>query len=218
MCGRITQSSSPQDYARLFGITCDLVIKPRYNIAPSNQIMACRLSAAGEKELITLHWGLVPAWSKGLDRRFSMINARAETLADKPAYRGPFKKQRCLIPADGFYEWHQENGKQPYYIHATQDHPLMFAGIWDHWEDDSGDKIDSCSIITCAANKQMQPIHERMPVILSSDQWDSWFNGQDATTLQSMLVPYRDDDMDIYQVSTVVNNPKKDGAGLIKPL
>jgi len=218
MCGRFAQSSSPQEYARLFGIRCDLTIVPRYNIAPSSQVLACRLSSSGEKELTTLHWGLVPSWSKGLDRRFSMINARAETLTDKPAYRGPFKQHRCLIPANGFYEWAQEDGKQPYYIHSGQDRPLVFAGIWDHWQDGSGDSIQSCSIITCAANAQMQPVHERMPVILPVDHWDNWLTGQDMKALQAMLVPYRGDDLDIYPVSRSVNNPRKDGAELIKHL
>ena len=216
MCGRFAQSSSPEVYARQFGITCDLTIQPRYNIAPSSQILACRLSGENIKELVTLRWGLVPAWSKGLDKRFSMINARAETLSEKPAYRGPFKKHRCLIPADGFYEWHEENGKQPYYIHSTQDQPLVFAGIWDHWEDDSGDRIDSCSIITCAANDQMKPIHERMPVILSADKWDAWLTRQDKNTLQAMLLPYSDNNLDIYPVSRAVNNPKQDDPEIIK--
>lgn len=117
MCGRIAQSSSPQKYAEMFGISTQIEAKPRYNVAPSADVLACRISPEGRKELIPLHWGLVPSWSKGLDSRYSMINARAESVAFKPAYRAPFRRHRCLIPVDGFYEWHAENGKQPYYIH-----------------------------------------------------------------------------------------------------
>ncbi len=111
MCGRFTQFSSPQRYAELFGLTTELSQKARYNITPGTDILACRFSLEGNKELVPLHWGLVPSWSKGPDKRYTMINARAETVASKPAYRTPFRRHRCLIPADGFYEWHAENGK-----------------------------------------------------------------------------------------------------------
>ncbi len=215
MCGRFVQSSSPLQYADQFGISTDMSTKPRYNVAPTDNILACRLSSDGERELTSLHWGLIPSWSKGLDKRFSMINARAETVASKPAYRTPFRKRRCLIPADGFYEWKAEDGKQPYYIHSKDNKPLVFAGIWDHWQDEDGDRIDSCSIIVCDANQQMQGIHDRMPVILPDDTWDSWLEGKDKGALQAMLVPYSGN-LDIYKVSRTVNSPRNDGPDLIK--
>ncbi len=218
MCGRFSQSSSPQQYAEQFGISTDLSLKPRYNVAPTDHVVACCLSDQGEKILTTLHWGLIPSWSKGPDKRFSMINARAETVAEKPAYRGPFRKHRCLIPADGFYEWKQENGKQPYYVHARDNTPLVLAGIWDHWQDEDGDRIDSCSIIVCDANTQMRSLHERMPVILPIYMWDAWLAEQDVEVLQGLLVPYEGDDLDIYPVSRAVNSPTHEGAELIKPL
>lgn len=216
MCGRFTQISSPQRYAELFDITSTLSHKARYNVTPNSDILACRTSFEGHKELVPLHWGLVPSWSKGLDVRYSMINARAETVATKPAFRASFHRHRCLIPADGFYEWHTENGKQPYYIHRSDNTPLAFAGLWDFWDDGKGEKIESCTIIICKANKLMQSIHERMPVILNPDMFDTWLESDDADYLQSLLVPYEDTDIDMYPVSREVNYPKNDFASLIE--
>jgi putative SOS response-associated peptidase YedK len=148
-----------------------------------------------------------------------MINARAESIAEKPAYRTPFRKHRCLIPADGFYEWHVEKfGKQPYFIHRDDSKPLVFAAVWDHWQDNEGDRIDSCSIITCDANRQMQTIHERMPVILQRRQWDDWLNDNNTLRLKDMLVPYPHEHLEIYPVSLRVNSPTHNGAELIKPV
>jgi len=216
MCGRFTQYSSPQRYAELFGISTELSQKPRYNITPDSDILACRYSAEAGKELVRLHWGLVPSWSKGPDKRYSMINARAETVASRPAYRAPFRRHRCLIPADGFYEWHEENGKQPYYVHLDDNTPLAFAGLWDHWDDGQGDHIESCTIIVCDANKLMQPIHQRMPVILKADVFDSWLESDDTDYLQALLKPYEETDLAMYPVSREVNYPKNDNAGLLK--
>lgn len=218
MCGRFTQSSPPQRYAELFGITTQLSVKPRYNVAPTTNILACRISPEGEKELLPLHWGLVPSWSNGLDKRYTMINARAETVATKPAYRTPFKRHRCLIPADGFYEWHSENGKQPYFIHRKDNTPLVFAGLWDHWDDGEGDHINSCTIIVCEVNKLMQPIHDRMPVILKPDVFDDWLESTDTDYLQNMLQPYADTDIEMYPVSRAVNNPRNDEVALVERL
>jgi putative SOS response-associated peptidase YedK len=218
MCGRFTQISSPKVYAELFGISTDLSSAPRYNIAPSSDVLACRVSLTGVKELVPLHWGLVPSWSKGLDKRFSMINARAESVATKPAYRAPFRHHRCLIPVDGFYEWHSEGeGKQPYYIYQANRTPLALAGLWDHWDDGEGDKIESCTIITTEANSFMQPIHERMPVILKAEVFDSWLNNDEPNYLQGLLQPYAEIDLEMIPVSHAVNNPRNDSAALIVP-
>lgn len=218
MCGRFTQVSSAQVYAELFSISSDLSLKARYNVAPTTDILVCRISLEGVKELVPLHWGLVPSWSKGLDKRFSMINARAETVATKPAYRAPFRRHRCLIPVDGFYEWHSENGKQPYYIHQADNTPLALAGLWDHWDDDEGDHIESCTIITSEANNFMQSIHERMPVILKPNEFENWLSSDDTLYLQNLLVPYAKTDLEMYPVSTAVNNPKNNKAELISRL
>jgi putative SOS response-associated peptidase YedK len=218
MCGRFSQISPPRRYAELFDTTSDFSLKARFNVAPSSDILACRLSPGGIKELVLLHWGLVPSWSKGLDKRYSMINARAETVASKPAYRAPFCHHRCLIPADGFYEWHAENSKQPYYIHRKDNVPLAFAGLWDHWDDGEDDHIESCSIIVCEANNLMSPIHERMPVILKPDVFDSWLKNNDTDYLQSLLIPYKEDDLEMYPVSRAVNSPKNDRPDLVDRL
>ena len=218
MCGRFTQYSSPQRYAELFGINSGLAHNERYNVTPGTDILACRLSMEGNRELVPLHWGLVPSWSKGPDKRYSMINARAETVATKPAYRAPFRRHRCLIPADGFYEWHEENGKQPYYIHRADNMPLAFAGLWDHWDDGAGDRIESCTIIVCEVNRLMRPIHERMPVILNADVFDAWLESEDTEYLQSLLKPDEETELDIYPVSREVNYPKNDYAGLLDHL
>lgn len=217
MCGRFTQINT-ESYAAMFGIQDGLSATPRYNLAPTDHILACRLNPDGKKEFTEMYWGLVPSWSNGPDSRYSMINARAETVAEKPAYRTPFRRHRCLVPADGFYEWMAENGKQPYYIHHVDKTPLVFAGIWDHWQDDSGDQIDSCAIIVCEANRQMRQVHERMPVILLPELWDTWLGESEVTRLQSMLRPYAKQDLDIYPVSKAVNNPKNDGEQLIAPV
>ncbi len=215
MCGRFTQFSSPQRYAKLFGLTTELSQKARYKITPGTDILACRFSLEGNKELVPLHWGLVPSWSKGRDKRYTMINARAETVASKPAYRGPFRRHRCLIPADGFYEWHAENGKQPYYIHRADNTPLAFAGLWDHWDNGEGDKIESCTIIVCQVNKLMHPIHQRMPVILKANVFDAWLEYDDTDCLRALLQPYEETDLEMYPVSRLVNYPKNDNAELV---
>lgn len=217
MCGRFTQISSPQTYAELFGIRSELSTSPRYNVTPGSDVLACRISLDGVKQLVPLHWGLVPSWSKGLDKRFSMINARAESVATKPAYRGPFRHHRCLIPVDGFYEWHSEDGKQPYYIHHANQTPLALAGLWDHWDDGEGDKIESCTIITTPANHFMLPIHERMPVILPPEMFDSWLSRDEPDMLQGLLAPYTRADLAMERVSRAVNNPRNDSAALIVP-
>ena len=215
MCGRFAQISSPQAYAELFGINSDLSFTPRYNVTPASDILACRLSSSVEKELVPLHWGLVPSWSKGLDKRFNMINARAETVASKPAYRTPFRRSRCLIPVDGFYEWSTKNGKQPYYIYQEDNSPLALAGLWESWSDEAGDKIESCSIITTEANELMLSIHDRMPVILKPNVFENWLSSDNTEFLQSLLLPYDGTNLQMHPISKAVNSPKNDSADLL---
>lgn len=217
MCGRFAQISSPQQYAELFGITTDLQRSPRYNVAPSTNIITCVLDDKGKKLMKSLRWGLVPSWSKGPDTRYNMINARAETITEKPAYRGLFKKYRCLIPIDGFYEWKQENGKQPYFIYDVREQPLVLAGLWTHWNNES-EQIESCTIIVTAANEQMRDIHDRMPVILPADIWDTWLEENDTQTLQKMLIPSTQIKLTSHAVSREVNSPGNDSDELIKSI
>lgn len=218
MCGRLAIYSSPETFATYLDAQTELQLAPSYNVAPSQPIPACRLDERGQRTLIALHWGLVPHWSNGPDNRYTMINARAETIQAKPAYRGPFRTRRCLIPADGFYEWQRANGKQPYYFHRPDGAPLVLAGLWDRWSGDAGEVIDSCTIIVTEANELMHPIHDRMPVILPRETWATWLdNDSEPDALQSLLTPYDKTDVACHAVSRQVNQTRNDSPQLIRP-
>ena len=169
-----------------------------------------------------LRWGLVPSWAKDPSIGSRMINARGETVANKPSFRGPFRSRRCLIPADGFYEWAKGEGgtKQPYYVTLREKRPLAFAGLWEHWEDPDGAAIESCTIITTQANEVLADIHERMPVILHRADYDRWLDlgFQDTSKLQQLLAPYPAHQMARHAVSTFVNSPRNESAACIEPL
>jgi putative SOS response-associated peptidase YedK len=214
MCGRFTLRTPTRDIVAVFQLDEAPDLSPRYNIAPTQLVPAVRLDAEHQtRELVLLHWGLIPFWAD--DRKIGnrMINARAEGIATKPAFRRAFKSQRCLVVADGFYEWQKTGGKkkQPYYVRLKEDLPFGFAGLWEHWKDE-GDTIESCTIITTAANSLMQPIHDRMPVIVAPDEYALWLDPefQDTHKLQDMLQPYDADQMEAYPVSTAVNNPRNE--------
>jgi len=220
MCGRFTVRTPAREIAQRFDVTVS-ELSPRYNIAPTQSVAAVRLKPEGDnRELAMFRWGLVPFWADEPDSGYSMINARAESVAKKPAFRAAFKKRRCLIVADGFYEWQKTEGrKQPYLIHMEDDRPFALAGLWERWEGDE-DEIESCTIIVTEANELLQPIHDRMPVILSPDKYDLWLDPEfsDRERLQELLRPYTDDDLEAYPVSTVVNNPKNDVEECVQPV
>ncbi|HBP88752.1 MAG TPA: hypothetical protein DD706_13760 [Nitrospiraceae bacterium] len=222
MCGRYTLRKSEIELtARKTMIRSK--IKPRFNIAPSQQVPVFRVSSKGQLEDLTMQWGLIPAWAKETKSSYSMINAREETVRTKPAYRGPFKKRRCLIPTDGWFEWqkHDKSPKQPYFFHLSDDEPFFFAGLWDHWEGKAKEEsIDSCTIITTNANLIAEPIHHRMPVILSSKDYDAWLDPtyENTTQLEQLLIPYSSNNLTCYAVSLVVNNARYDGPNCIVPL
>jgi putative SOS response-associated peptidase YedK len=191
----------------------------RYNIAPSQSVLAARGGSAGDAELVLLRWGLVPHWSQGADSRFSMINARAETVHEKPAYRGPFRHHRCLIPAEGFYEWKQEaGGKQPYFIHTAEQRPFAMAGLWDHWQDADGNELQSCSIIVTDADPALAEIHDRMPLILAPEQYAAWLDpsNQDSAAIRE-LMQFSVAGLQFQPVSKRVNNPANDDPELMAP-
>lgn len=214
MCGRFTIRTPAKDVAQLFDVDVP-ELAPRYNVAPSQEIPAVRLdSGTGQRELALLRWGLVPFWADDPKTGYSMINARAETVAQKRSFRAPFRKRRCLIVADGFYEWQKAEGKgkqkkQPYFIHMVDDRPFAFAGLWEQWKRD-GDEIESCTIIVTEANDLVAEFHDRMPVILSPRDYDIWLDAEfeDEEKLQSMLRPYPSKEMEAYPISTTVNSPK----------
>jgi putative SOS response-associated peptidase YedK len=222
MCGRFALYSPPSTLARRFETDPIPGMEPRYNIAPSQSVAIVRND--GEKRRFArVHWGLIPFWAKDAKVGYSMINARAETVAEKPAFRAAFKQRRCLIPADGFYEWQALEGtklKQPWFIAPQDREPMAFAGLWEHWKNPEGRSVESCTIIVTAANDLMKPIHERMPVILAPDDWDIWLAPEAGNTkiLQNLLQPYPDDDLTAWPVSTNVNSPKNDFEECIEPL
>jgi putative SOS response-associated peptidase YedK len=222
MCGRFTLFEPDQLLAREFGVSGFPPLEPRYNIAPSQSVAAVRVVPAGSgRELAFLRWGLIPSWSKdpGIGNR--LINARAETAREKPSFRTAFRRRRCLIPASGFYEWQrQERGKQPYYVRLRDRRPFAFAGLWDRWENPDGGAVETCTILTTAANAVLAPIHDRMPVILPPGEHGRWLDPslRDADTLMPLLVPFPPGEMLAHPVSTRVNNPAVDDTGCIAPL
>ncbi len=192
---------------------------PNYNVAPSQPVRAVRLNADGRLEMVRLRWGLVPSWSKGPNSRYSMINARSETVHQKPAYRTAFRRRRCLIPADGFYEWKKtESGKQPYFICRRDRRPLAFAGLWEHWERGGEGGMESCAIIVTVANSVIRPVHDRMPVILSAQEYGRWLDprNEDPEELLPLLSPCADAALEVYPVSRRVNSPRNQGADLLR--
>ena len=221
MCGRFTRTPSPDEYARLFGVDTSIKAKPSFNITPTQDILACRTNQDGKRELTLLKWGLLPSWSKEPKSTYSTINARAETVATKPAFRHAFKRQRCLIAGDGFYEWKQtDHGKQPYYIFLKDHQPFAFAGLWEHWEGEGHEPIESATIIVTSANKTIEGIHNRMPVILPPSAYDEWLDPEvtDKEHLEGLLRQYPAEEIDMYAVSKYMNSAKNNDARCITEL
>jgi putative SOS response-associated peptidase YedK len=223
MCGRFVSASPPDEIARYFDAAePEQAIGENYNVAPTNDVYA--VYEDGEvRRLEAFHWGLVPHWAKDPSVGNRMINARAETVAEKNAFKPALRKRRCIIPADGFYEWQKVPGqkkKQPLYISRPDGEPLAFAGLWSIWRDSEGGELHSCTIITTAANEDMEPVHDRMPVILGRDDWGSWLDpaNDDLDTLGKLLVPAPPRLIQLHPVSTEVNNVRNKGPHLIDPV
>jgi putative SOS response-associated peptidase YedK len=220
MCGRFTLATPGQTVAELFQLSAVPELKPRYNIAPTQPVAAVRAGQSGH-ELVMLHWGLIPSWSKDVAIGARMINARGETVAEKPSFRAPFRSRRCLIIADGFYEW-RRNGerKQPYFIAMRDRRPFAFAGLWDRWAPSGGEPVESCTIVTTSPNEVLAPIHDRMPVILPSESQAVWLDTavRESERLQPLLQPFAASEMLAYPVSPRVNNPRNDDRDCIAPL
>jgi len=214
MCGRFSLSDILQLKPR-FQIDLPPELSPRYNIAPSQDI----LTIIKEDNYLAaqFRWGLIPFWSK--DKSSGIINARAETVDKKPSFKNSFKKRRCLIPADGYYEWKKEGSrKRPYRFLLKAEEVFTFAGLWDAWTSPEGETVYSCTIITTAANELVASIHNRMPVILSKEAEKLWLNDEtDQKTLKDMLKPYPAELMDSYEISTMVNSPRNDVPEIFKP-
>lgn len=218
MCGRFSLAALPDTLADHFGLTEVPALAPRYNIAPSQAIAVIRGNATG-RVCNQLRWGLVPAWSKTPETKYSTINARAETVADKPAYRDAFRHRRCLIPATGFYEWQQGGTSRiPHYIRLRDGGLFAFAGLWEHWQQ-ADRSLDSCTLIVTSANAQMAPIHARMPVILAPEHYATWLDPShtDRERLLSLLVPCPADALEAWPVSRRVNDPHHDSPRCLEP-
>jgi putative SOS response-associated peptidase YedK len=213
VCGRFTLRTPAKVLAELFDVANVPDREPHYNIAPTQAVAVVRLQAGGEgRELARMRWGLIPAWAGDPAIGNRLINARSETVATKPAFRQAFRSRRCLIPADGFYEWERLSGrKQPYYIRLKGDRPFGFAGLWEKWER-AEVPIESCTILTTQANELVGSIHDRMPVIISPDDYALWLDPrcQDSRKLEALLRPFPAAEMTACPVSMLVNNPRND--------
>lgn len=217
MCGRFSQTKSKQEIKKRFNVKAvsDQVV-PLFNIAPDVDVPV--ILNASPNEVTVARWGLVPSWAKEEKSPYSMINARAETLLEKPAYKRLVKNRRCLVIADSFYEWKKTDGKkQPYRIMLKDDELFAFAGLWDVWEKE-GKKITSCTIITTAPNKLVASIHDRMPVILDPAAEKDWLEGEDPEKVLKLLAAYQANKMKSYAISTAVNNPSNNSEEIIKSL
>ncbi|MDH4145498.1 MAG: SOS response-associated peptidase [Acidimicrobiia bacterium] len=226
MCGRFVASSAPDEVARYFGAEppSEQLIEANYNVAPTNDVVTVR-EFDGRRELAVCHWGLVPGWAKDLKVGNRMINARAETVATKNAFRRAFARRRCIVPADGFYEWAAVPGhkkKQPYFISRVDGEPLAFAGLWETWRDpaspdDAVVRIRSTTIVTTSANDTIAPVHDRMPVVLAPAHWDDWLDpaNDDTTALGALLVPAPEGLLRLWPVGLDVNQVRNKGPQLI---
>jgi putative SOS response-associated peptidase YedK len=216
MCGRFSLFSPAPALAEAFDLAGFPELAPRYNIAPTQPVLAVRASDTG-REAALLRWGLVPPWAK--DMRQAPINARSETAADKPMFRHALRKRCCLVPASGFYEWAAAGGrKQPYCFRARDEKPFAFAGLWERWGGPGG-PVESCAILTTTANELVQPVHDRMPVIVPQPHWQAWLDRdmQDTAAVVPLLRPYPSDALRAYPVGLLVNSPKNDGPGCLAP-
>jgi putative SOS response-associated peptidase YedK len=226
MCGRFTLRARLADLLAEFVLTKPNVPprSPRYNIAPTQPVFVVRAkpdAVAPTREAAMLRWGLIPSWASDPSIGNRMINARAETVAEKPAFRAALRRRRCLLVADGFYEWKAEGrAKHPYFIHFADDRPFAFAGLWEHWEGPDHASVESCTLITAEANALMRPIHDRMPVILPRHSYAKWLDPaeQESAALLPLLTPYPDNDLEAYPVNRFVNSPSHDAADCLTPL
>ncbi|MGO8745210.1 MAG: SOS response-associated peptidase [Thermoguttaceae bacterium] len=217
MCGRFTLRSPASVVAEQFGLFEAPSFAPRFNIAPTQPVAVVRCvpdQAGCCRQIVWLRWGLVPSWAHDPSIGNRMINARTESVGEKPAYRAAMRRRRCLVAADGFYEW-QKAGKrkQPFFIHRRDDRPFGFAALWESWEGPDHSALESCTLLTTEANEVVTPIHDRMPVILRTEDYTRWLDPgiQNPSDLESLLRPYSSDAMEAYPVSPHVNSPANEG-------
>ena len=223
MCGRYVLKTSTPELAAILGAepiinTPPLSVSPRFNIAPTAQVPIVKLNDTGKRVLVVHRWGLVPHWAKDLKSAAKMINARAETVTTKPSFRSAFARRRCLVPVDGYYEWQRSHGnKQPYFIHAQNNAPLVLAGLWERWSGADAQIVETCTILTTDANADVSALHHRMPLWLNANQQQTWLHASsdDATALLHAPAVQQ---LCAFTVSSYVNNARNDDARCITPL
>jgi putative SOS response-associated peptidase YedK len=224
MCGRLVIDIAPEIITEIFGVSrrVNQSLTHRYNVAPTQDIPIVRQANDEDRELSFARWGLIPSWAKDISIGNSLINARSETVSEKPSFRAAFKHRRCIIPAGGFYEWQRQEGKrkQPWLFRMAGGGPMSLAGLWEHWQSLDGQILESCTILTTSANNLMLPIHDRMPVILAGQQEvNAWLNlGTSQDILQELLHPCAETILASYQVSEYVNKTSHTGTECIAPV
>jgi putative SOS response-associated peptidase YedK len=212
MCGRYAITSAPEAIRRLLGYLEMPNFPPRYNIAPTQPIPIARV-IEGQRQFALVRWGFIPSWVKDPKTFTLLINARGETVNDKPAFRNAMKRRRCLVPADGFYEWKRDGAtKRPYYIRRKDGAPFAFAGLYETWIGPNGEELDTAAIVTTAANRVLTPIHDRMPVILTPDAYEMWLDTRnvDAETAAALIAPAQNELFEAYEISPLVNRVAND--------
>jgi putative SOS response-associated peptidase YedK len=221
MCGRFGLWADPGQIENHFKVQLPQSLPFRYNIAPSQEIPAIRVSKEGKRKLTMLRWGLIPFWAKEQSSKYKMINARADTVFSKPAYKAAVRRRRCLVPATGFFEWKRgERSKQPYLVRGRDSDLFSMAGIWEHWENsETGDVIESCAILTTRPNSVVGELHDRMPVIIKPESYPTWLdpNIQSQEQLTPLMEPYPNEKTVIQPINREVNNPANDNPSVIQP-
>ncbi len=221
MCSRFSQTTPPDAVRSYFGYRNRPNFPPRYNIAPSQPVPVVRLAKDGTREFVSMRWGLIPSWVKDPRDFTTLINARSETALEKPSFRAAMRHRRCLIPADGFYEWTGPKGKKrPFHIHRADGEQIALAGLWEHWQGADGTEFDSVAILTTDANAEVAPLHARMPVILDPDDFDAWLECDrvPAEEIAELLHPAPDGLLEAVEVHPRVNSPRVDEPGVLEPL
>ncbi len=221
MCGRFVSDIPPDQLKATYGLHSLPDITPRYNIAPSQQVLAVRQDNGGERGMALLKWGLIPSWAKDPKISYKMINARSETVHEKPSFKNAFHSRRCIIPASGFYEW-ERRGKEkiPHYIHLKDGKIMSLAGLWDRWKSPEGNVVETCTILTTTANSLIKKLHDRMPVILHNDELELWLDKSidEVDQLRELFNPYPSGRIEEHIVSKDVNSPSNDNPSLINPV
>lgn len=221
MCGRFTLTAPPAQIADAFDLDEVPDLRPRFNVAPGQAIATVRQAPEGGRVLEERRWGLVPRWAKDPKIGARLINARAETAAEKPAFRTAFRRRRCLVPADGFYEWAKapRGPKQPHHLRRRDRGLFAIAGLWERWRGSDGSELETCTLLTTVANPTVAPIHDRMPVILAPERWEVWLDPalEDVDVLAPLLVPEPADRLEAQPVGLRVNRPEHDDAACLAP-